>query len=143
MTLPRGTESVGGLLALTTPGFHVLFNSLSKVLFTFPSQYLFAIGLPRIFSIPAGIRGLELQAQTALLVTFNSVDDTLKCGNGAVTLNGAQFHVTFRTEHALPLKSHPTFCQVPHVTLAIQSRAVPCSLAVTEGIVVTFFSSPY
>jgi hypothetical protein len=30
--------------------FHVLFNSLSKVLFIFPSRYLFAIGLSPIFS---------------------------------------------------------------------------------------------
>ncbi len=30
--------------------FHVLFNSLSKVLFIFPSRYLFAIGLTPIFS---------------------------------------------------------------------------------------------
>ncbi|KIM19406.1 hypothetical protein M408DRAFT_317305, partial [Serendipita vermifera MAFF 305830] len=30
--------------------FHVLFHSLSKVLFIFPSRYLFAIGLSPIFS---------------------------------------------------------------------------------------------
>ena len=30
--------------------FHVLFNSLSKVLFIFPSRYLFTIGLSPIFS---------------------------------------------------------------------------------------------
>src|ERR1700730_5695159 len=30
--------------------FHVLFNSLSKVLFIFPSRYLFAIGLSPVFS---------------------------------------------------------------------------------------------
>lgn len=30
--------------------FQVLFNSLFKVLFIFPSRYLFAIGLPSIFS---------------------------------------------------------------------------------------------
>ena len=31
--------------------FRYLFNSLFKVLFTFPSQYLFAIGQPPIFSV--------------------------------------------------------------------------------------------
>lgn len=31
--------------------FHVLFHSLFKVLFTFPSQYLFAISLSPIFSL--------------------------------------------------------------------------------------------
>ena len=31
--------------------FHVLFNSLFKVLFNFPSRYLFAIGLATVFSL--------------------------------------------------------------------------------------------
>ena len=31
--------------------FHVLFNSLFKVLFIFPSRYLFAIGLSPLFSL--------------------------------------------------------------------------------------------
>ena len=35
--------------------FHVLFNSLFKVLFIFPSWYLFAIGLVPIFSFTWGI----------------------------------------------------------------------------------------
>ena len=35
---------------LTPERFHVLFNSLFKVLFNFPSRYLFAIGLSPIFS---------------------------------------------------------------------------------------------
>ena len=38
------------LQALPFQQFHVLFNSLSKVLFIFPSRYLFAIGLSPIFS---------------------------------------------------------------------------------------------
>ena len=35
--------------------FHVLLNSLFKVLFNFPSQYLFAIGIEVIFSLGCGI----------------------------------------------------------------------------------------
>ena len=35
----------------TTTQFHVLLNSLFKVLFNFPSRYLFAIGLRVIFSL--------------------------------------------------------------------------------------------
>ena len=35
----------------TTVQFHVLLNSLFKVLFNFPSRYLFAIGLGVIFSL--------------------------------------------------------------------------------------------
>ena len=35
----------------TPKRFHVLLNSLLKVLFNFPSRYLFAIGLVVIFSL--------------------------------------------------------------------------------------------
>ena len=35
----------------TTTQFHVLLNSLFKVLFNFPSRYLFAIGLATVFSL--------------------------------------------------------------------------------------------
>ena len=35
----------------TPERFHVLLNSLFKVLFNFPSRYLFAIGLVVVFSL--------------------------------------------------------------------------------------------
>jgi hypothetical protein len=37
--------------SLPSQQFQALFNSLFKVLFIFPSRYLFAIGLPSIFSL--------------------------------------------------------------------------------------------
>ena len=37
--------------SLTSRQFHVLLNSLFKVLFNFPSRYLFAIGLVHVFSL--------------------------------------------------------------------------------------------
>ena len=40
-----------GFLRFTPERFHVLLNSLFKVLFNFPSRYLFAIGLVEIFSL--------------------------------------------------------------------------------------------
>lgn len=40
-----------GFLRFTPERFHVLLNSLFKVLFNFPSRYLFAIGLVVIFSL--------------------------------------------------------------------------------------------
>ena len=40
-----------GSLPFTPERFHVLLNSLFKVLFNFPSRYLFAIGLVVIFSL--------------------------------------------------------------------------------------------
>ena len=51
---PRPTESVpepGRALPFASRRFHVLLNSLSKVLFNFPSRYLFAIGLATVFSL--------------------------------------------------------------------------------------------
>ena len=40
-----------GPIRLQSIRFHVLLNSLFKVLFNFPSRYLFAIGLVLIFSL--------------------------------------------------------------------------------------------
>jgi hypothetical protein len=48
MNLPVRTF---GFLRFTPERFHVLLNSLFKVLFNFPSRYLFAIGLVVIFSL--------------------------------------------------------------------------------------------
>ena len=47
VSIARGND---WLPALPSQQFQVLFNSLFKVLFIFPSRYLFAIGLPSIFS---------------------------------------------------------------------------------------------
>ena len=40
-----------GLQSLPPQQFQALFDSLFKVLFIFPSRYLFAIGLPSVFSL--------------------------------------------------------------------------------------------
>ena len=42
-------------LAFAPQRFHVLVHSLFKVLFNFPSRYLFAIGLISVFSIRWGL----------------------------------------------------------------------------------------
>ena len=55
----RGTRPGGAARARVHPGrrwlppqqFQALFNSLFKVLFIFPSRYLFAIGLSPVFSL--------------------------------------------------------------------------------------------
>ncbi len=46
--LPARTR---GLQSLPPQQFQALFDSLFKVLFIFPSRYLFAIGLPSVFSL--------------------------------------------------------------------------------------------
>ena len=48
---PRFTRSTAQQRSFPLQQFHVLFNPLFKVLFIFPSRYLFAIGLLPIFSL--------------------------------------------------------------------------------------------
>ena len=48
---PESRPSTSRLPPFTSTQFHVLLNSLFKVLFNFPSRYLFAIGLEVIFSL--------------------------------------------------------------------------------------------
>ena len=47
---PQGAQGHHWSQSVPSQQFQVLFNSLFKVLFIFPSRYLFAIGLPPIFS---------------------------------------------------------------------------------------------
>jgi hypothetical protein len=48
---PRGPRGTHGFQSLPSQQFQALFDSLFKVLFIFPSRYLFAIGLPSVFSL--------------------------------------------------------------------------------------------
>ena len=64
-----------GTPPFTTTQFHVLFNSLFKVLFNFPSRYLFAIGLGVIFS-------LTWSLPRTLSCTPKQLDSTVKHGQG-------------------------------------------------------------
>ena len=48
---PESQPPTSRLPPFTSTQFHVLLNSLFKVLFNFPSRYLFAIGLEVIFSL--------------------------------------------------------------------------------------------
>ena len=77
----------------TTKQFHVLLNSLFKVLFNFPSRYLFAIGLGVIFS-------LTWSLPRALGCTPKQPDSRMthvtsrQPSNGTVTLFGASVRRT-------------------------------------------------
>ena len=75
------------------------FDSLFKVLFTFPSQYFFAIGLLSIFSFRCGLtpQWLRLQSQTTRLEVNSSLINSHnhKQLNAAFTLFGYPFHGLF------------------------------------------------
>ena len=59
--------------------FQALFNSLFKVLCIFPSRYLFAIGLPPIFSLRCELTThFELQSQATRLFEIKLIKKIIK-----------------------------------------------------------------
>ena len=123
--------------SLPSQQFQVLFHSLFRVLFTFPSQYLFAIGLLLAFSLPRNLpRTLELHSQATRLL------------GQPLTRRASRHEPGF---HRLWLQSQLRFAwrvSLGVLTYRLQWRlhaltlwAVPASLAATEGITVVVFSS--
>src|SRR3954471_20417530 len=76
--------------------FQVLFNSLFKVLFIFPSRYLFAIGLSPIFSFRWNLPPILvcIPKQTDSLKTYH-IRGMLRVKDGILTLYDAQFQRTY------------------------------------------------
>lgn len=131
---------IAGPHPLPSRQFQALFDSLFKVLFIFPSRYLFAIGLSPVFSLGRnlppdwGCTPKQPDSPTAPRGAAGSGPD------GALTLPGAPFQGTWArsvAEDASPdynsRGTGPRF----------SSWAGPGSLAVTRGILVSFFSSAY
>lgn len=121
------------------------FDSLFKVLFTFPSQYFFAIGLLSIFSFRGGLTPpwFRLQSQTARLeMTASLIGSTMCQVNAAFTLFGYPFLGLF-PRHIADVGKRPskTTSRTPFHVIRFQVWAFPSSLAVTSGITVVFFSS--
>ncbi|ROT79945.1 hypothetical protein C7M84_001332 [Penaeus vannamei] len=131
---------IAGPHPLPSRQFQALFDSLFKVLFIFPSRYLFAIGLSPVFSLgrslPPDLGCIPKQPDslTAPRGATGSGPD------GALTLPGAPFQGTWArsvAEDASPdYNSNGTAAR-------FSSWAAPGSLAVTRGILVSFFSSAY
>ena len=120
--------------------FQALFDSLFKVLFIFPSRYLFAIGLSPVFSLGRnlppdwGCIPKQPDSPTAPRGATGSGHD------GALTLSGAPFQGTWA-------RSAAEDASPDYNSDAGGDRfswwALPGSLAVTRGILVSFFSSAY
>jgi len=126
---------------LASERFHALFRSLFKVLFNFPSRYLFAIGLVVIFSLRWSLpptspctrkQGDSLKAR---------IGDSCS-RHGPCTLHGMEPHSGELTR-ASHTDRHLLHATVPATVTSSRIRrwAVPLSLAVTMGIPVGFFSS--
>ena len=116
------------------------FHSLFKVLFIFPSRYLFAIGLPSVFSLrwdlPPPLGCIPKQPDSTTTAREVSHDRP----HGVLTLSDAPFQGTWGhrdTEHASIDYNSPSEGR------RFSRWAFPGSLAVTRGILVSFFSSAY
>ena len=121
--------------------FHVLFNSLFKVLFIFPSRYLFAIGLTPVFSFRWSL--------PPVLGCIPKQPDSSKAHRErpAAPQTGLSPSATCCSKQLRRARS------AEKVLLATTTRrrkrrrfqiwAIPASLAVTGGILVSFFSSAY
>ncbi|KAK7288419.1 hypothetical protein RIF29_01877 [Crotalaria pallida] len=122
---------IAGPHPLPSRQFQALFDSLFKVLFIFPSRYLFAIGLSPVFSLGRnlppdwGCIPKQPDSPTAPRGATGSGHD------GALTLSGAPFQGTWArsaTEDASPDYNSDTEGD------RFSWWALPGSLAVTRGI---------
>ncbi|KAF7114874.1 hypothetical protein RHSIM_RhsimUnG0072300 [Rhododendron simsii] len=111
--------------------FQALFDSLFKVLFIFPSRYLFAIGLSPVFSLGRnlppdwGCIPKQPDSPTAPRDATGSGHD------GALTLSGAPFQGTWARSVA---EDASTDYNSNDRAVRFSSWADPGSLAVTKGI---------
>lgn len=131
---------IAGPHPLPSRQFQALFDSLFKVLFIFPSRYLFAIGLSPVFSLGRnlppdwGCIPKQPDSPTAPRGAAGSGHD------GALTLSGAAFQRTCARSVA---EDASTDYNSGDGVARFSRWAVPGSLAVTRGILVSFFSSAY
>ncbi|XP_022975713.1 uncharacterized protein LOC111475769 [Cucurbita maxima] len=120
--------------------FQALFDSLFKVLFIFPSRYLFAIGLSPIFSLGQNLPpdwGYIPKQPDSLTAPRGATGSER---NGALTLSGAPFQGT--CARSVAEDASPDYNSNAEGA-RFSSWALPGSLAVTKGILVSFFSSAY
>ena len=97
------------------------FNSLFKVLFAFPSRYLFAISLVVIFSFRWNLPPFSALIPKYATQSARTVRLDTSMMNGAVTLLGAPFQETF-----IDIQSGRS--PEPHVRAETSDWALSCSL---------------
>ena len=124
------------LCVLVNTRFQVLFHSPPGVLFTFPSQYCFAIGHQVVFRLGGWA--------PRLLIGFLVSDDTKDTAGALPRFVYRTFTFSGGTFRFLQLRLHDPRVTVhtPRILLPAVSP-LPLSLATTRGISVDFFSSPY
>jgi len=118
------------------------FYSLFKVLFIFPSRYLFAIGLSPLFSfrwyLPPILVCIPKQTDSRKMY---HIGIWIRTKDGILTLYDASFQRTYARQTPEITFSKLQFAQV--FPVRFQNWALPASFAITRGILVSFFSSAY
>ena len=123
---------------LRAHGFRFSFTPLSAVLFTFPSRYLCAIGLPGVLSLGGWCRRIRtgfLRPRPTQVPARVGADSAY----GAVTRYGPPFQAcsAIRSSSTRRRPYNPARASTPAVW------ASPLSLAATRGVTVVFLSSDY
>ena len=118
--------------------FRYLFNSLFKVLFTFPSQYLFAIGQPPIFSVRWSLPpNLSCNPKQLDSLKAHQMAQLVELKYGIFTLSDS----TFQWNYAQVVRDYTSIDYNSAQKRRLSSCTLPASVALTEGILVSFFSS--
>ena len=129
---PKDDQSTHWLPTVPSQQFQALFNSLFKVLFIFPSQYLFAIGLPPVFS-------LRWNLPPALSYNPKQLDSVTRPAMGnSERRTGLSPSLMPCSKGLTPGSPKGTHVTTPE---GFTTWALPASVALTEGILVSFFSS--
>ena len=120
-------------------------NSLFRVLFIFPSRYLFAIGLSSIFSLRWSIPPIlcctlkQHDSLTQMLSMYKN-----NHAYGSLTLYAVLFQVNFRAIIIILTHSGIHYNFVPHFRNTNSRLGLfSFSFAITKEIIVIFFSSTY
>jgi hypothetical protein len=132
-------NSYPSILTISRP-----FNSLFRVLFPFPSQYLFAIGLGSIFSLGRNLPPIFTQdSQPELLEDcVRSRATVAQCPYGAITVPWRRIpERTWNTRQSRYTRRPQTTTRPP-LGSRFSAWALAASLAVTGAIAVAFFSCP-
>ena len=120
--------------------FHVLLNSLFKVLFNFPSRYLSAIGLVPVFSLrwslPPALGCIPKQPDSK-----DTSEHRTASPYGPYTLSGPEPQSSGLGASGTNAKSDLNTTVLGVQRREIRRWAIPRSVALTEGILVSFFSS--
>ena len=127
----------------TPERFHVLLNSLFKVLFNFPSRYLFAIGLVVIFSLRWSLPptwSCTLKQPDSKERSRRRSHRPLRAWHPLRAV--ASFKLDLGSARGVGVVDPPKH-HMPRQAAACGVRCwtLPCSLAATGGILVSFFSS--